>query len=116
MNAIDKQPRATLSVRKTYRYNDAYSSLDDWEDIGTFRQLSIRTLSKDAESVKTRALVSVQSKASVDDIKSAVREMFRSACRCEHDCCGHFQSHASRVRRAGKSSLYFVTIHSNRNI
>ncbi len=116
MNHIDKQPRAQLTVRKTFKYNDAYSQLDEWEEIGTVRQLNIRTISKDEESAKAHALVSVQSKASAEDIKSALRDMFRRACRCEHDCCGHFQSYASRVRRAGKSSLYFVTIYSNRNI
>lgn len=105
-----------LFLRRTRRYNDGWAHLDEQEPIGTARHLSSKQTKKDADGCTTLSLFMVSSSASADDIESALYDTLTSACRCEHDCCGHMQSRVSRIRRLGKGSLFAVRISNYRNI
>lgn len=104
-----------LEKRLTHKYNQAYAYLDDSTHIGTAKHLTSKTKGDD-ESKRTFSLFLVTSNESETDVRDALRDTLASACSCEHDCCGHWQTHVSNVRRIKGSKLYAVMQVSNRNI
>ncbi len=103
--------KITLSKRLTYKYADGWAGLDRHVDLGTARALGEKTVSQGSDSRTTLVLFLVASKARPANVKRAFYDSLRKSCRCEHDCCGHWQSSASKVRHLGKG-LYAVKISS----
>ena len=99
--------KITLYKRLTHKYADGWSYLDKSLYIGTARSLGQKTMKEDGESKTVLALFLVNSKARVPNVKEAFYDTLRSGCRCEHDCCGHWQSSVSKVRHLG-NGLYVV--------
>ena len=105
----------TLERQTSHRYNAAWSALNDSEYVGTARRVFSRTSHNDGESARTFSLLLISSKESAENITSAIYDTMRQACRCEHDCCGHWQSSVSRVRHLG-GNQWAVFESSYRNI
>jgi hypothetical protein len=108
--------KITLERRLTHRYNVGWSHLDDNEEVGTARVVSSRTKRNDGESQRVFSLLLVKSGEGEQSIKDAIRDTMQSGCRCEHDCCGHWQSSVSRVRRIKGGNVYAVLQSAYRNI
>lgn len=67
-------------------------------------------------SGSTFMLLSISAPADQQEhIESALHDTMRHDGRCEHDCCGHVQTHIGRVRRL-KSGLWAVVETFYRNI
>lgn len=47
-------------------------------------------------------------------IRNEIRQHFREACACMHDCCGHWHGGAFKIRRIGKWT-YIVNLMYSRN-
>ena len=103
--------KITLSKRLTHKYANGWDYLDEHAEIGTARALGSKVTKEDGESKTTLALFLVASKESVQDVKTSLHDSLRHSCRCEHDCCGHWQSTVSKVRHLGKG-LYAVRLSS----
>ncbi len=91
-----------LSRQTSHRYNAAWSHLNESEDVGTARALMSKAFGKPdphGESGRTLLILSVTSKAPEDEIREAIEDTLRHSCRCEHDCCGHWQTSVSKARR-----------------
>jgi len=43
-----------------------------------------------------------------------VNNQMRESCNCEHDCCGHWQTHVRNIKHT-KRQEYIVTLYSYRN-
>lgn len=106
--------KITLSKRLTHKYASGWEYLDESLDIGTARPLGQKTMKEDGESKTVLALFLVNSKARVPNVKAAFYDTLRSGCRCEHDCCGHWQGSVSKVRHLG-NGLYVVRSSHYRN-
>lgn len=108
--------KLTLERRLTHKYNAGWSGLDESEFVGTARPLLSKTQRKDDESQRTFSLFLVKSEDSEENIKSAFYDTMQSGCRCVHDCCGHWQSSVSRVKRLKGGKMYAVLSSAYRNI
>jgi hypothetical protein len=92
----------------THKYNPAWAHLDESEYMGFDLKIVYgkARYSDDGESVKTIAYAT----ASKPVTKSQMYQMlhaFDRSCRCEHDCCGHFNGGArysglKKVSRNGR--------------
>jgi hypothetical protein len=110
------QDRIQLERQTSHRYNDAWAYLNNHEHVGTARVLTSKPHGKsDGESKRTFSVLLVTSQEPTDTIAKAIRDTMRHSCRCEHDCCGHWQSRVNHVRRL-KSGLWAVIEGHNRNI
>ena len=109
---------APLSRRLSHQYTSGYSHLDKWEDIGTITLLrSSETQGDDySESIRRTVLVQFTGDAlPVQDIKDALYDQFQSGCRCQHDCCGHYQSSMGKCLHLG-AGRFAVQVNSYRNV
>lgn len=104
-----------LSRLLTRKYVPAYSYLDKSEDVGTARRLTVRRSREDGESYREFSLFLVSSTCDKQAIIDALYDTLRSGCRCEHDCCGHYQNSVIKVRPL-KGNLYAVLTSAYRNI
>lgn len=111
-----------ISARLTYHYVDGWADeLDEWSHVGTMSVLGFGPrvlLDKYGESWNRWVRVKLRSVApgvSHDEALGAIMLHFRKACRCEHDCCGHVQTHASSIRH-DKRKEYIVKLHSYINV
>lgn len=108
--------KITLERRLTHRYNVGWSHLDDIEYVGTARLVSSHTKHNDGESQRVFSLLLVTSGEDEQSIKDAIRDTMQSGCRCEHDCCGHWQTSVDRVRRIKGGNCFAVLQSSYRNV
>lgn len=108
--------KITLEKKTTHKYRSGYSYLDDGEEIGTARQIGSKLKSKDSEGERHLLLFLVNSQAPHEEIVSAFYDTLRTGCRCEHDCCGHYQTHVAAVKRIKGGKMYAVLQSSYRNI
>lgn len=100
--------KITLERQTSHKYNSAYSHLNESEFVGTARILTRKKHGKEySESRSAFSLLLVSSKDEPENIISGIYDTMRHSCRCEHDCCGHWQSSVSKVRHLGKG-LYAV--------
>lgn len=108
-----------LSRRLTFRYNAAWASLDESEEVGTARVLSRKDFGRPdphGESKRTLSLMSVCAREATEEaVREAICETLQYSCRCEHDCCGHWQTSVSRARKLG-GGLWAVLMSSYRNV
>jgi hypothetical protein len=80
----------------TRKYITSYSHLDNWEFIGQVEYFKSDDYGDESydedESVRQDNLVIVYLAESHtrEEAESALRDMARKGCNCEHDCCGHY--------------------------
>lgn len=114
--------------RNTFRYNDGYRHLDDTTYIGVVKAVYGKSwyTSDDFDSshntsieVKLPAAV-ISGETDPHVIKSRVfnilSEHFTLCCRCEHDCCGHYNGGPAwhtlkKLNRAG-TKWHFLLVTS----
>lgn len=91
--------------RLTFQFNDGWKGEDAHEFIGEFLMLKCRVRPPgDQEACYDEAgerifTVRAPRGLSSGDIINALQDVFTTACRCEHDCCGHLQTRAGLPRR-----------------
>jgi hypothetical protein len=108
----------TLSRRLTFRFNAAWSHLDESEDVGTARALTVKPFGKEdphGEAKRTLSVMLIHTQADEEAVREAIAETLQYSCRCEHDCCGHWQTSVSRVRRL-RGGMWAVMQSSYRNV
>lgn len=121
-------PQSTpLSIRRTHRYNDDYSHLDEWQEIGSaeivrsFDQSNFQAEDmSDVPSSVIELRVTIQSEGERirrRDIREALVDTFSvSRCRHDYDCCGCmtvFVSSAMPMNRRG--SRWILLLSKSRN-
>jgi hypothetical protein len=107
-----------LIARLTRRYVTGWSHLDKWHRIGECRTFASSPAKWDDRGESYRSVQFVQVAAHgyrSANIKRALMSVFDHGCRCEHDCCGHVQTAATRTRHLG-GNVYAVMIRGYRNI
>jgi hypothetical protein len=110
------QDRIQLERQTSHRYNAGWSHLNDHEHVGTARVLARKPHGRENdEGKRTFSLLLVTSQEPADAIEEAIWDTMRHTCRCQHDCCGHWQGSVNRVRRL-KSGLWAVIEGHFRNI
>ena len=91
----------------THRYNPAWAHLDESEYMGfQVKAVFSKPVYSDylGESVKYNVYLTA-SKPVTQNEMHAMLHAFDRSCRCEHDCCGHFNGGAfnlKRISRTGK--------------
>ncbi len=100
-----------LHKRTTHKYASGWSHLDESEHIGTARCLGQKTTKQDGWTKTSLGLFLVSSKHDSEEVKQALRDSLSHHCRCEHDCCGHWQTDVYKVRHLGKG-LYAARLSS----
>jgi hypothetical protein len=111
-----------LSARITYRYAPGYDALDEWtESIGKFSVLNARHARgyDDIDSTLTlrvdKSQFAKDHKKPDELIERALISTLTKGCRCEHDCCGHWQTSARDARKvSGKE--WIVRVYAYRNV
>ena len=107
-----------LRVRKTQKYRDGWSFLDEWEDIGSYHIKAESPKIFDEEdhedSFHQNLFVRVSSDASHSDIQRALeQELSGSSCQHEWDCCGCYSYYATA--RWLSDDLWLVLYSGSRN-
>lgn len=105
-----------LERQTSHKYRQGWDHLNESEHVGTARVLTTKFKRKDEESQRIFILLLVMSTDSAEHIEEAICDTMRSGCRCEHDCCGHYQTHVDKVRQIKNSNLFAVIQSSYRNI
>ena len=104
----------TLSVRKTRKYNDGWSHLDTWDEIGTAKVLKSKSKTRDSsDSHRSIVLLEVTRYDGLpvvtdDDVREAILDSIQQSCRHEHDCCGCLNGGADYVRKVGDNKFVAV--------
>jgi hypothetical protein len=105
-----------LYQRETNQYNDSYSHLDEWQQIGTAKILAYRLIrddGSDGHAHATRVIAPAALRAI--DLTRAIEDTMReSNCRHEHDCCGCPSTHAHARRVSARE--YAVTLFTFYNL
>lgn len=112
--------KIALERQTSRKYRAAYSYLNDSEHVGTARVLMRkphRNRKPDSDgSGSTFMLLSISAPADQQEhVEDAIHDTMQHQCQCEHDCCGHVQTHIGRTRRL-KSGLWAVVETFYRNI
>lgn len=121
-----------IYARLTHKYRAGWAELDRHEYVTTLRLTAPKLLSIDDDGTKDRIVhgrISAKQREQARKVWeklprqgrapfkqwlcAAVSETFDYGCRCEHDCCGHYQNHAM-ARMYGRNVV--VAVHSYRNI
>ncbi len=117
-----KRKVSTLSARLTFHYAAGYDSLDEWtEEIGKFSVLNAQHHPghNDIDSTLTlRVDKSAFTRAHNQPdtiVAQALYNTLTKGCRCEHDCCGHWQTMVTRVHKT-KRKEWSVDVHAYRNV
>lgn len=102
--------------RLTYRYVTGWAGeCDEWGDGLLFRRLAYRSVRNDGETAESVVTVRAPAGATDKEIITALRSYFTTGCRCEHDCCAHWQSYAGIPRRV-KRRQWVMPINYFRNV
>ncbi len=101
----------------THKYNPAWSELDDDEYMGFDLKVVYgkARYSDDGESVKTIAYATT-SKPVTETQMYQMLHAFDRSCRCEHDCCGHFNGGArtpKQLSRNGRKWAITLSYYAN---
>lgn len=106
--------------RLTHHYDLGWSGLDQTQELGTFRILSIRHKAPSDAGLTFGSQgwdvlrVKVPDAISAHIVKQALLDTFSVGCRCEHDCCGHVQRYARNARKLNKREWrVFVDLRAN---
>lgn len=108
--------KITLQKRLTHKYAFGWAGLDESEQIGTAREVLSKPRKNHGDTATAFKLLLVNSTADAKDIKQAIYDSLSSGCRCEHDCCGHWQHGVSNVRRIKGGNMYGVFLFAYRNV
>ncbi len=115
MNTIDPTP-FPLSMRLTYGYNSGWSHLDKWHELGEATVVAVGKPRENHESFRQIQIVEVKSQGyRPRNIARALSATMTSGCRCQHDCCGHFQSSPARIRPL-RNGRFAVLMSGYRNV
>ena len=103
----------TLSIRRTNKYVDSYSCLDDWEDIGEFKTLWRNREDKSDDDGYdhwvTEYLFEVSSDRGVEEIVQALKNQFTHwGCAHEYDCCGCPLLSVKSISAVSENRYYLV--------
>jgi hypothetical protein len=105
--------------RLTYRYHNGWKDLDQYEDLGWRWHVlgTARVEEHSWESITLRYWVRVSRLVTRAEMAAAMSAEFNAWCRCEHDCCGHYQWHVitSEIRKI-KRREWVVPIRALRNV
>lgn len=112
---LGNRPWHTFEHRATHKYITAYDHLDSWVAIGKYRALNSVNFEEDWETAKSFIRVKVRSIFDDDQIARALYDNFADGCSCEHDCCGHWQTRTSDVKRVSKDN-WIVWLSHYRNV
>jgi len=105
---MENMEKIILERQTSHRYNAGWSHLNESEFVGTARVLARKKHGRDyGESRAAFTLLLVSSKEEPETVIRSIHDTLRHSCRCEHDCCGHWQSHVSKVRHL-RGCLYAV--------
>ena len=104
--------RQDLYVLRTHKYNPDYADLDDQERIGVVTWDEDPTMKPvhdldDCGAKRLFYIARVESTAPKDDIISALHDLVRHGCSCEHDCCGHYHGGAEEI--IDRHPIYLIT-------
>jgi hypothetical protein len=106
----------------TARYRPGYRHLEEREFIGVFHELKVGanryTSSEeygDADDLERVIRIKAPRGVSFEQIREVVRARYTGGCRCEHDCCGHYQSGVDRITHS-KRREWLVHISAYRNL
>lgn len=105
--------RFNAQVRLTYKYNDAWAELDEYEFPGFTVKVVYGRFEKgeDFDSTQTTAIeITASRPVTRKEITDTLRAQYRQACRCEHDCCGHLNGGPYMIRRASKNGRHWTAI------
>jgi len=113
-----------LELRRTNRYRDGWSRMDEWDTVGTYvvRRRFVEVLPDDADQdAEPGTLLMVETRLNgeqaftVDQVKRALEQtMSGSSCTHDWDCCGCVSSYA-RADHMGQND-WRVLINYTRNI
>lgn len=117
-----KRKISTLSARLTNHYAQGYDEMDEWtEEVGKFSVLNAKHYPgyDDINSTLTlRVDPSEFTRAHnrpVELIAQAIVNTLTKGCKCEHDCCGHWQTAVWRVTNV-KRKEWAVDVRAYRNV
>ena len=101
----------------TRRYSAGWSHLDDDVYVGSLRVLKTTPYQYSEEGVSFTRLITVKvlTSTSRDDLEIGIHDTFSHGCRCEHDCCGHYQVYVDSIKHT-KRKEYAVAIVGVANI
>lgn len=104
----------TLAVRKTRKYNEGWSYLDNWDEIGSAVILKSKSKTRaHSDSLRNVVMLEVTRYDGLpvvtdDDIREAILDTMQQSCRHEHDCCGCLNGGADYVRKVGDNKFVAV--------
>lgn len=101
-------------------YRPAYGHLNKHSDLGWSAKVVAGRLFLDSDGDGAIRWVYITTSKPVtrDELVEGLMWQFRQQCRCEYDCCGHWQSfaHFPRAHSNKKGTRWAVPIYSYRNI
>ena len=110
-------PRFQLTRRLTSRYRKGWDHLNEHQHVGSARVLFSKPFRKQTrEAHRAFILLAVSSKEPSGVIEDAIRSTLRTACRCEHDCCGCLCTSVHFARPLKAPGLWAVVQSSYPNI
>lgn len=100
---IPPPPPFSLARRLTHGYVNGWKDLEKWHDLGTGRVIRRKDAREDSDGGYSQlVIIEVEPDAGKyrpRNIMRAIADTMQHGCRCEHDCCGHIQTHVARTRR-----------------
>jgi hypothetical protein len=102
----------SLNLRKTYKYVDSCSDLDEWVTVGEFEILWKERVDTDKDGYEYWAneyLIKVSSDSSVDEVIAALKSEFTYwGCHHDYDCCGCPLLSVSNITKVSEDNYYLV--------
>lgn len=99
-------------VNLEHTYNVAWNYLNQQQYVGEFRVLKRVVTNEDNVILTIKAPRDIRDTFTVYRVAS---NEFDNGCRCEHDCCGHVQTHVQHVSH-NKKREYKVVLYQYLNI
>lgn len=111
--------RISLEVRKTHRYRDGWSYLDERQHVGTAVITPFRRV-REAEDYDTGPVTVARARIPAGQDRElsirALRDEFSgSGCQHEHDCCGCASYHASVRAVPGRRREFSIRVSTSYN-
>ena len=97
-------------------YRAAYDHLNSHTFVGKAKVLAPVVLEDDYYKTyikRTLRLDPQTAKQPTPTLRSALSSHFARECRCEHDCCGHFNGGLYRMRKHGRNVTVWLSYHAN---
>lgn len=102
----------------TNRYNAAWAHLDEEESLDFSMEVFYgkTRYDSDGERKKVVAHVTVSRPITREELVQSLH-YFTTQCRCEHDCCGHWNGGASSPRQVTKDGIrWAIPLHYAMNV